>query len=89
MSVLKLVHSVPLPYKGLMISVGFVFQRTIFTLPVFSATMNIRKILTFNFPTSDKRYVIFGSGSGVIWNFFIGFSLSIFSFSPLANCVSA
>ena len=50
----------------------------IFTLPVFSATMNIRKNLTFNFPTSDKRYVIFGSGSGVIWNFFIGFSLSIF-----------
>ena len=32
-------------------------QSDIFTLPVFSATINIRKIWTSIFPTSDKRDV--------------------------------
>ena len=32
-----------------------VFHYYIFTLPVFSATINMRKILTFNFPWSDMR----------------------------------
>ena len=33
----------------------FYIHYKIFTLPVFSATINIRKILTFNFRWSDKR----------------------------------
>ena len=32
-----------------------IIQNKIFTLPVFSATINIRKILTFNFRWSDMR----------------------------------
>ena len=60
-SALKL--QIPLPHRNLLVnSIDLYVQ--IFTLPVFSATMNIRKILTSIFPWRNVRDVWAGCSGG-------------------------